>query len=302
MKWQKLGLVFRAAGQHEWMLTHATAPVAVRSGDSLYKVYFSGRDERNRSHAGYVELDIRRPTEILSISDKPALAPGPLGFFDDHGVYASSILEEGGRLLMYYIGWNPGARGALFYSSIGLAVSEDGGRTFRKTSVAPILARSEHDPCLVTAPFVMLDDGVWRMWYVSGFRWEEDETGLHSLYHVKYAESGDGISWERAGRVCIGLRPGERNIGRPCVVKENGLYRMWYSYNEGAGYRIGYAESADGYDWVRLDEQAGIEVSASGWDSEALAHPWVFTHEGQRYMLYNGNGFGREGFGLAIEG
>lgn len=282
-------------------MTHASAPVAVPIIDSFYRIYFSTRDKKNRSHVGYVELDLHRPTDIISISDEPVLSPGPLGFFDDHGVYASSILAMNGKLLMYYIGWNPGVRGALFYSSIGLAVSEDGGDAFRKTSVAPILARSAYDPCLVTAPSVMVDNGVWRMWYVSGFKWEEDETGLHSFYHVKYAESEDGVSWERRGLVCIELRPGERNIGRPCVIKEGGIYKMWYSYNEGQGYRIGYAESADGYVWARLDEEAGISVSEAGWDSEALAYPWVFTHEGRKYMLYNGNGFGRDGFGLAVE-
>lgn len=280
-------------------MTHASAPVAVSVNDSLYRIYFSTRDGRNRSHVGYLELDIQRPAEIPSVSDEPVLRPGPLGHFDDYGVYGSSILEHDGMLFMYYIGWSPGQRGPLFYSSIGLAVSDDRGNTFRKISVAPVLARSEYDPCLVTAPFVMVENGVWRMWYVSGFKWEEDEDGLHSYYHVKYAESKDGLQWERNGLVCIDLLHGERNIGRPCVVKENGAYKMWYSYNQGAGYRIGYAESPDGYVWTRLDDQAGIEVSESGWDAEALAYPWVFTHEGVKYMLYNGNRFGRDGFGLA---
>ena len=300
MKWKKLGLVFRPAGQREWMSTHASAPVPVRIDEHLYRIYFSTRDGKNRSHVGYVDMDIRQPTEIHSISDEPVLAPGPLGFFDDHGVYASSIVEDGDRLLMYYIGWNPGSRGPLFYSSIGLALSEDDGNTFRKISLAPILARSEYDPCLVTAPFVMIDNGLWRMWYVSGFKWEEELDGLHSYYHIKYAESDDGISWNRRGLVCIDLQDGERNIARPCVVKENGIYKMWYSYNIGAGYRIGQAQSVDGYVWQRMDASVGIDVSESGWDAEAIAYPWVFAHEGQKYMLYNGNGFGRDGFGLAI--
>jgi len=282
-------------------MTHASAPVAVSVNDSLYRIYFTTRDGRNRSHVGYLELDIRRPAEILRVSEEPVLRPGPLGCFDDYGVYASSVLEHDGKLFMYYIGWSPGQRGPLFYSSIGLASSDDRGNTFRKISVAPILARSEYDPCLVTAPFVMVENGVWRMWYVSGFKWEEDEDGLHSYYHVKYAESKDGVQWERNGLVCIDLRHGERNIARPCVVKEDGTYKMWYSYNKGTGYRIGHAESPDGYVWTRLDDKPGIDVSESGWDSKALAYPWVFTHEGVKYMLYNGNGFGRDGFGLATE-
>lgn len=301
MNWTKQGLIFSATGQSAWMQSHASLPVALPLDGFTYRIYFATRDARNRSHVAYVELDIRSPKEILRISEEPVLEPGPLGFFDDHGVYAASIVRQNGRLFLYYIGWNPGARSPLFYSSIGLAVSEDEGLTFSKLFKSPVLARSEFDPCLVTSPCVLFDSGQWRMWYVSGFKWEESDDGLHSYYHIKYAESADGITWDRNGLVAIDFRPGEKNIARPCVVKDSDLYRMWYSYNQGEGYRIGYAESKDGYGWTRKDGDAGIALSVSGWDSRALAYPWVFSHEGRRYMLYNGNEFGREGFGLAVE-
>jgi len=31
-----------------------------------------------------------------------------------------------------------------------------------------------------------------------------------------------------------------------------------------------------------------------------ICYPYVFDHAGSRYMLYNGNGYGRTGFGIAI--
>jgi hypothetical protein len=202
---------------------------------------------------------------------------------------------------MYYIGWNQGIRAPLFYSSIGLAISEDGGRTFQKIWPAPIIARSRFDPCAVLLPSVLKGKGVWRMWYGSGFKWEEDSAGLHSYYDIKYAKSKDGIQWERDGLVCIGLKSGEKNTSHPCVITDQGTYKMWYSYNASQGYRIGYAESPDGYSWTRMDDEAVIEPSPSGWDSETVSHPHVFVHGDKKYMLYNGNGFGRNGFGLAVE-
>lgn len=301
MKWHKLGLIFSPSGQYSWMQTHASLPVVLRLDSNIYRIYFASRDGQNRSHVGYAEFDIKSPPKILGLSDRPALAPGPLGHFDDHGVYAASIVEFEQQVFMYYIGWNPGVKRPLFYASIGLAVSQDGGTTFQKISPAPIMARSEFDPCLVTSPCVIIDDGIWRMWYVSGFKWEKKGENLHSLYHIKYAESKDGIHWTRNGLVCIELRPRERNVARPCVIKDNGMYKMWYSYNFDQGYRIGYAESLDGYVWTRMDDQVGINVSSSGWDSKALAYPWVLKHEGKKYMLYNGNQFGKHGFGLAVE-
>ena len=44
---------------------------------------------------------------------------------------------------------------------------------------------------------------------------------------------------------------------------------------------------------------AGIDASDSGWDSEMIEYPCVFDAAGTRYMLYNGNGFGKTGIGLA---
>jgi len=301
MEWKKRGLIFSPTGQYPWLQTHAANPVALHLKDNIYRVYFASRDKQNRSHVGYVDFDITSSDTILRLSSEPVLAPGPLGYFDDHGVYATSIVEYEQKLFMYYIGWNPGLRPPMFYTSIGLAVSEDMGKTFKKMFKAPILARSEFDPWMVSSPFVMLDQDVWRMWYISGFKWEIVDGNLHSYYNIKYAESRDGIHWDRNGLVCINHKPGERNIARPCVIKENGMYKMWYSYNAGQGYRIGYAESVDGYKWQRLDNEVGIDLSKSGWDSQALAYPWVFSHKGKKYLLYNGNQFGKDGFGLAVE-
>ncbi len=301
MRWEKLGRIFTASNQYPWMRTHASLPVALPLGGDLYRVYFASRDERNYSHVSYIEIDLRRPHEILTLADQPILAPGGIGTFDEHGVYAASIVPHGDQLWMYYIGWNQGVRAPLFYASIGLAISHDGGRTFAKYSPAPILARSEYDPCLVTSPYVMLDGDHSRMWYVSGFKWDEADGALRSYYHIKYAESRNGIDWERTGTVAIDHEGDERNIARPSVLREYGVYKMWYSYIRGAGYRIGYAESPDGYLWTRKDADAGIAWSVDGWDSQANCYPHVFVHEGRRYMLYNGNGYGRDGFGLAVE-
>jgi hypothetical protein len=60
------------------------------------------------------------------------------------------------------------------------------------------------------------------------------------------------------------------------------------------------AVSNDGYNWKRKDDEAGIDVSAEGWDSEAISYPTVFAYNDNWYMLYNGNDYGRTGFGIAI--
>lgn len=299
MTWSKIGLIFSPDGSTHWQRSHASLPVALHLHDDVHRVYFASRDERNRSHIGWVELDLAEPQRPLAVADEPVLTPGPLGHFDDHGVYPASIVESDGRLLLYYAGWSPGAQHPLFYASIGLAVSDDGGLTFERASSAPVMARSEHDPCLVTSPCVLAGENRFRMWYVSGFAWREEAGALRSYYDIKYAESDNGMRWRREGHVCIGLQEGERNISRPCVVQEGAGYRMWFASDRGEGYRIGSAVSGDGLTWDRIEE-GGLATGPEPWDSEAVAYPWVVERGRRPFMLYNGNRFGRDGFGLAV--
>lgn len=282
------------------MRTHASNPVVLPLAPDRLRVYFSCRDDRQRSHVGFVEIDPSAPAEILRIAERPCLAPGPLGHFDDHGTYATSLVEHDGRLLLYYAGWNPGPA-PVYYPSIGLAVSDDGGETFERVSQAPIMARSEIDPWMVSAPFVLREGARWRMWYLSGIGWKEEDGALRSYYHLKQAESDDGVSWRRDGRVAIGLEPGQHNVARMCVVRRGDRYEGWYSYTAGAGYRIGYAESADGDAWVRNDAAAGMHPAPGEFDGEAQAYPYVHEHGGRRLLFYSGDGVGRTGFGMAEE-
>lgn len=297
MKWIKKGLMIRPKGKLDWMVTHAMMPVAERIEEDIFRIYFSGRDRQNRSLIGYVHVNINELDKIIYITEKPALGLGALGCFDDNGVTPSWIVNYKGKKYMYYIGWNK--RSTVRMSLIaGLAISKDGGNTFERFSKAPLLERTAIEPySILTAPCVLVEDNTWRMWYVSGVEWVNKDL---PRYNIKYAESKDGVHWDRKGMVCIDFKSKDENaLARPCVIKENDVYKMWYSY-KGESYRIGYAESKDGITWGRKDEQAGIDVSESGWDSEMIEYAFVFEHKGRKYMLYNGNDYGKMGIGYAI--
>jgi predicted GH43/DUF377 family glycosyl hydrolase len=247
-------------------------------------------------------VELGDTVRLVEIDPEVALEPGGIGTFDEHGTFPSCIVSADGHKRMYYIGWNRGYRAPLFYASIGLAISKDGGQTWDKLSSAPIMSRSAHDPCLVTAPHVAWHEGRYRMTYVSGTHWTESEGQLKSYYHIKYAESNDGIAWERDGRVAIDFAAeDETNIARPWVLQGSSALHMWYCYVRGtASYRIGYARSNDYLSWQREDSAAGIDVSSEGWDNHMICYPNVVIHRGRAYMFYNGNAFGRDGFGVAI--
>ena len=227
-----------------------------------------------------------------------------MGFFDQHGVYPSSVIQEEDKIFLYTIGFTQGSE-TLYYTRIGLAKSNSSEINLGKHSLAPIINVSEYDPCSVTGPFVIKENEMYRMWYVSGYKWDKNMDGyLQSYYHIKYAESKDGIDWKREGLISIAhMYSGETNIARPWIIKEDGIYKAWFSYNCGKqGYRIGYAESIDGgYKFERKDHLTGITISNEPWENEAVAYPAVIVHNGCKYMFYNGNKFGIDGIAIAIE-
>jgi hypothetical protein len=299
MKWTKKGLIFSPEGQHEWVMSHAMLPIADRIDGDLYRIYFSGRDRENRSLTGYVEVDMRDPSRILRLAKEPVLGLGELGAFDDNGVSPTWLMNKGDEKYLYYFGWNKGSLVRAAEVS-GLAISQDGGLTFQRYSRAPVIDRTDAEPFqILVISCIMIENGTWRMWYDSADRWLSPEL---PRYNIKYAESSDGIHWTRKGIVSVTYKADdESRVSRASVIKEDGVYKMWLCFAMGkGGYRMGYAESGDGIRFERMDDKAGIGLSESGWDSEMICYPHVFFHDGQKVMLYNGNGYGRTGFGYAV--
>jgi hypothetical protein len=295
--WQKKGLLLSAPPPVRWGVSHAALPV-VRSVAGVAELYFSSRDAQGRSHIGRAILAPDLVGE-LSFESEPLLGPGPLGSFDDAGVTTGCVVEHDGATYLYYSGWTRGVS-VPFYFYVGCARSDD-GEHYTRVSDAPTLERSDVDPYLTASPWILVENEVWRMWYVSGTGWLVRNGHPLHRYNIKYAESRDGLTWDRSGRVCIDYRDeDEYAIARPCVVRDGDRYRMWYC-SRGAAYRLGYAESGDGLTWERRDHEAGLEPSSSGWDSEMISYPAVYDRGGRRYLLYNGNGYGASGIGYAVE-
>jgi hypothetical protein len=294
--WRKLGAIGIASPGRDWCVSHAALPVV--DGAGAPRLQFSVRDADGRSHIAQGDFSLGAGAAgTLRVDPDPVLTPGALGTFDDSGVTSSCLVRHGERRFLYYTGWTRGVS-VPFYIFAGLAIS-DGDGPYTRWSPAPLLDRNHIDPLLTASPWVLVEDGLWRMWYVSATRWESRPEGPRHHYHVRYAESADGFHWRRDGHVCLDFAsPAEYAFGRPCVIRDAGGYRMWYSYR-GESYRIGYAESADGLRWTRRDDLAGIDVSDSGWDAEMIEYPLVVQDGDRELMFYNGNGYGRTGIGVA---
>lgn len=302
MTWKKVKQVFAPDHQYDWMVSHAANPVpyVLDEEKKLVRVFFTCRNAANLSHVAYADIDFGKGFEVVSLAPKPVLSPGNAGLFDDSGTAMGYLIEKDAELYLFYLGWNLKVT-VPWLNTIGLAKASSVHGEFHKQSLAPLMDRSHEDPYTISYPSVLCDDGVYKMWYGSNLAWGKDQSEMQHV--IKYAESKDLLSWTRTNKVHIPLvHPNEYALSKPWVLKSGGRYHMWYSYRANGDiqtYRIGYAGSADGHSWQRRDDEAGIDVSASGWDSEMICYPSVFTLAGTTYMLYNGNGYGKTGFGIA---
>jgi hypothetical protein len=316
MRWRKLGRIFDPTHYDlpNECVEFAQSPQALVF-EEFVRIYFSTRsvDRQNgkyRSHIAFldVEKDLR---SIIRVSERTVIALGELGCFDEHGIFPINVLRVGEYVYGYTCGWSRRVSVPVD-TAIGLAISRDDGLTFKRIGPGPVLAASLHEPCLVGDGFVKVIGGVFHMWYIFGTGWRRfsPEAGPDRTYKIGHAISQDGVEWEKEeARQIIADRLGpDESQALPSVIEIAGRYHMFFCYrqsfdfrsNSQRSYRIGHAYSDDLANWTREDESPGLDVSDGEWDSDMLCYPHAFECDGRVYLLYNGNQFGRFGFGLAV--
>jgi hypothetical protein len=300
MQWHKLGLVYAPDGERAWARTHAMLPTPLLLSEDRLRLYVAHTDENTVARAGYLDIKLSEPTRVLAVADKPVFDIGQPGAFDDNGVGPCCVVAAANTLRVYYSGIQL-QRKVPYTLLTGLATGTGPDGPFTRASQAPILDRTDGELFFRTAPFVLREPGRWRMWYVGGSNWIESGNKTFPLYSLRHIESDDGVTWAAPSVECLAPEgPDEIGLGRPFVVHDGRFYRMWYSIRKITGYRIGYATSPDGLCWTRRDREAGIDCSATGWDSEMVCFAAVVPYRGRWLMFYNGNGYGRTGVGVAV--
>lgn len=314
MQWNKLGKIFDPA-QHALPngCTHYAQSPQALVFDDFVRIYFSTRalDSNGKylSHIAYVDMD-KQLRQVLRVADHSVIPLGGLGCFDEHGIFPMNVMRHGDAIYAYTCGWNRRVSVSVD-TAIGLALSHDGGRTFERQGAGPVLAASLHEPCLVGDGFVQVIAGVFHMWYIFGTGWKRfgDGAAPDRTYKIGHAVSADGVNWvkEEARQIIADRLGPDESQALPTVVEIDGRHHMFFCYrqssdfrsNKQRGYRIGHAWSDDLRNWQRDDAQPALGIEDGAWDSDMQCYPHVFKCEGTVYLLYNGNEFGRGGFGLA---
>ncbi len=315
MKWKKLGRIFNPI-EHKLAnncVEFAQSPQTLVFDDFI-RIYFSTReiDPINRkflSHVAYINIS-KDFNNILKISDNTVIPLGGLGTFDEHGIFPINILRDNDQILAYTCGWSRRVSVSV-ETSTGLAISKDNGLTFQKTGNGPVFTNSLYEPFLVGDSFVKKYNGIYHMWYMFGIKWiDTDDEGAQRVYKIGHTTSTDGVNWFK--KEYKQIIPDFLNVNEcqalPTVLYHKNKYHMYFCYREATGfrkdknrsYRLGYAYSNDLINWTRDEENVGITNSEEGWDSEMMCYPHIFNCDNKVYLLYNGNEFGKYGFGIAI--
>tara|TARA_B110000483_G_scaffold194267_1_gene231432 strand:+ start:49 stop:1002 length:954 start_codon:yes stop_codon:yes gene_type:complete len=313
MKWDKLGQIFEfdKSPFKKRFVSHAQSPQALVF-DDFVRIYFSTRKKEDNelfiSHVQFIDMS-KDFKKIINHSENEVISLGNLGCFDEHGIFPINPVKIKDKIYAYTSGWTRRDSVAID-SGIGLTVSSDNGNTFKRIGEGPVLSASLHEPFLILDGFVRKFNDVFYMFYIFGKKWSKTTKQHKSerVYKIGYATSMDGINWVKANKSIIEDKIDENECqALPSVIKIRERYHMYFCYRSMLGFRedkkkaysLGYAYSDDLINWTRDDNNSGIKQEVNSWDSNMMCYPNVFKLNNEVFLLYNGNEFGKYGFGLA---
>jgi predicted GH43/DUF377 family glycosyl hydrolase len=300
MLWKKLGLIYRSDGKLSWAAHSALQPTPILLNDDVIRVFVGFRDSSGVGRIGYVDLSSNDPAKVIGISKEPVVNIGQPGAFDENGVVPCAAIKVNNSIYLYYAGYQLGHR-VRFLVFSGLAVSDDGGYSFIKMKHTPVLERSEEALLFRVIHSIVFENGKWRVWYGAGSEFRNVKNKAAPIYNIRYLESSTCTDFPSKGIVVLDCKKNESRVGRPYILEKNGLYRMFFAYETTTtSYRLGYADSTDRIHWNRNDKRMGLRASKSGWDSQMVSYPSVIETKNRTYLFYNGNDYGKEGFGCAV--
>jgi hypothetical protein len=298
--WKKKGLIYSSEVDN---FTHASHPCIKHINDNKFLIAFTSRDKNKKSHIYSCFAELNNSQLEITSTPRLVLNPGERGFFDCDGVISVCFVDDDFNSYLYYVGWQ-NLPDNMWICDTGRVILDRDSFKFQKEFLGPIIGRDKNNPLFAAATAFHYNNGVWQTWYNSGIKWHQEEESLKHYYGIHYGTSLNGVDWTFEKGLCLPFADEyEYAFGRPSVYVHNGIYLMWFAHRASkyiSTYRIGFAFSYDGKNWNRNDEMSGIDISNEGWDSEMICYPYLFEFKNKLYMLYNGNDYGKTGFGLAV--
>lgn len=300
--WKKLGRIFdpnESLPDHERLVTHAANPTAIPVCEQVVRVLFNSRDEFNRSSVGFFDLNLKTLV-VQNISQVPIFTWEDDTFYSA-GISTGCILSDGGLYKLYFMGWNYSGADLHWRGDVGVVDINVTDSDVEVFSPELIIGESEIDPISVSYPWVYRKGDDLEMIYGSTICWvHESGEMIHCFNRATKSQDKVVLHGQEIPFIIGHAQAFSRPTG---LVRDDGTVEMWFSYRGrlGVPYRIGKAvKRRPDANWVYDFHKHTVHPSEKGWDSEMICYPNVFEAGGEVFMLYNGNGYGQSGIGLAI--
>ena len=221
------------------------------------------------------------PNEWIREESGPALSLGLPGQWDDTHIVSPAVIKQQDQFVMYYIGSRNSVDNRLY--GLGRATSLDGVR-FTRQPAEPVYLHPDGlsvlSPAFLRNPdgSVLMENGQFRLWVIL-----QDLTVPGSVGTLHYIQSPDGLNWSPPSP------PQLANIYAPTIIKEDGVYHMWYVDNSIGNWVIRYATSDDGEAWnVFPDPVIAVDQA---WERRQenfsrVFYPYVVRVDDQYVMWY----------------
>lgn len=298
MIWKSLGLLFDFQPKYKWMNTHASLPTVLKISNDSFRIFFSTRDYLNRSHTTFVDLNMANwlPGEkLIHNQSNPSFSPGKIGHFDDCGVSVTTFIKMDSKLFAYYLGWTIKKTTPLS-NEIGIAYV-DKNYNFHRIQNLPVYGRTEIEPLTFGYPTIFKYKQKTSLYYDAIDEWDENNLKMYKSY-LRQAYLSINSGWTLENKQLIKLNLLERAITRPSLFTYKNKLIMVYSLDINGNYTLAASELNKENKWISIKK---FEFIASGkeWDNNSICYPCTFKFNKEVYMLYNGNQYGKTGFGIA---
>jgi hypothetical protein len=218
-----------------------------------------------------------------------------IGSFDEHGVSGSYFSLSRHQLTIWNFGWKR-LSGKAWINSIGIAKVPLG---LNQTNVVNNLAfaSNSNDTHGLAYPYISIINSKEMFFYASFDQYGIPSENEPYSFTAKSAEILKDFELSSPTRM-INHMAGMSAQSRPCIIQDGNMYRAWVSV-KGTEYEICSMVSADGINWTWDDSGNNLQAKGLGNEKEQVCYSHVVEHGRERFMFYNGDGFGMTGIGIA---
>lgn len=269
-------------------------PMITIMEDHKARIFFNSRTKRNFSIIQSIDIDLRDFSLELS-SFQTQIGAKKLSGFCSHGLSLGGTYLEDGQYFVSTMGWinKPPEH---WYGTIG-KIRMDDEFNLVPQSLTEWFTLDSEDSISLSYPAIYERDGTSRMWYGSTLTWD---AGNGEMLHIlKEKVSTDSINFVKTGRILNYDLNTAQAFSRPSILEINGRALMAYSYRGGnSHYRIGFVWLDDLTTASHLGGLASFLPSGKSGEAKMVEYPFLFIHNSEIYMLYNGDDFGKTGIGV----